>query len=52
MPGEELGGTQRRYREIHTIEPAGRVSITLDWWRDGEWQPFGPGQYAIKRASS
>jgi hypothetical protein len=49
MPGEELGGTRRRYREIHTIESGDRVSITLDWWRDGGWQPFAVGKYAIRR---
>ncbi len=51
MPGEELGGTRRRYREIHTIGEEGRVSVTLDWWRDGRWQPFAIGRYAMKRAS-
>lgn len=47
-PGEELGGLERRYREVYTIE-GDALTATLDWWRDGRWQPFGPGQYALVR---
>lgn len=47
-PGEELGGLERRYREVYTIE-GDALTATLEWWRDGRWQPFGPGQYALVR---
>lgn len=47
-PGEELGGLSRRYREVYTID-GDSLSATLDWWRDGAWQPFGPGGYALVR---
>lgn len=45
-PGEELGGLERRYREVYTIEGEA-LQATLEWWRDGRWQPFGPGKYAL-----
>jgi hypothetical protein len=48
-PGEELGGTSRRYREVYTIA-GDRLDATLEWWREGAWQPFGPGKYALVRA--
>jgi hypothetical protein len=49
MPGEEFGGTRRRYREIYTLTPDGRADAQLDWWHEGRWQPFGPGHYSMKR---
>jgi hypothetical protein len=47
-PGEELGGSVRRYREVYTIE-GDALTATLEWWRDGAWQPFGPGEYSLVR---
>ncbi len=51
MPGEELGGTRRRYREVYTVESRTVLSFTLEWWRDGRWQPFGygVGKYVLTR---
>jgi hypothetical protein len=48
-PGEELGGNRRRYREIYRWVTADSVEARLDWWRDGGWQPYGPGTYAMVR---
>jgi hypothetical protein len=48
-PGEELGGNRRRYREIYRWVTADSVEARLDWWRDGRWQPFGPGRYTMVR---
>lgn len=48
MPAAELGGTSRRFREVYTIE-GDTLAATLDWWRDGAWQPFGPGTYELVR---
>ena len=48
MPGEELGGISRRYRELYAVD-GDRLEATLEWWRDGRWQPFGPGRYALER---
>ncbi|NNM31716.1 MAG: hypothetical protein HKO53_01535 [Gemmatimonadetes bacterium] len=48
MPGEEHGGSRRRYREIYTVEGS-RLHSTLDWWWDGGWKPFGPGEYELVR---
>jgi hypothetical protein len=49
-PAEELGGTRRRFREI--LEPDGPDGLThsLEWWRDGRWQPFNRGRYSLVRA--
>ncbi len=47
-PGESLGGITRRYREVYTVD-GDRLDATLDWWRDGTWQPFGPGRYSLVR---
>jgi hypothetical protein len=49
MPGEELGGSRRRYREVYRRVTADSVAASLDWWRDGAWQPFGAGEYGIVR---
>lgn len=48
-PGEELGGNRRRYREIYRWVTRDSVEARLDWWRDGRWQPFGPGKYTMVR---
>jgi len=52
MPGEEFGGSRRRYREV--IEPAGRDTLrhTLEWWWQGRWQPYARGRYVIRRLGS
>lgn len=49
MPVPELGGQVRRYREIYTFLDPDHLSIQLDIWRDGDWQPFGPGTYELLR---
>jgi len=49
VPGEELGGRVRRYRETYAFVTGDSVTARLDWWRDGRWQPFGPGRYAFIR---
>lgn len=47
-PDEELGGLERRYREVYTID-GDALAATLEWWRDGRWQAFGPGEYSLVR---
>jgi hypothetical protein len=51
MPGEELGGSRRRFREV--LEPAGPDGLehTLEWWLDGRWQPYSRGRYRLTRAA-
>ncbi len=53
-PGEELGGTRRRYREVYTVESRNVLAFTLEWWRDGRWQSFGygPGKYVLTRLNN
>jgi hypothetical protein len=51
-PGEELGGRRRRYREIIEVAGPDRLTHTLEWWRDGRWQPFGRGRYELVRADA
>ncbi len=48
-PGEQLGGSRRRYREVYRWVTPDSVHATLEWWRDGRWQPFGPGTYDVVR---
>lgn len=48
-PGEEFGGTRRRYREVYRRISADSTAATLDWWHNGAWRPFGPGLYGIVR---
>jgi len=48
-PGEELGGRTRLYRERYTFVTPDSVAAQLDWWRGGEWKPFGPGKYSFVR---
>ncbi|MFN0179258.1 MAG: hypothetical protein ACKVZ0_10700 [Gemmatimonadales bacterium] len=48
-PAEELGGRWRRYRETFRMATADSVESRLEWWRDGRWQPFGPGTYTVVR---
>ena len=47
-PGEGLGGLDRTFREVYTIE-GNKLEATLEWWRDGHWQTFGPGEYSLVR---
>lgn len=51
-PGEELGGTRRRFREVYRIVGRDSVEATLDWWLRGEWKPFGPGKYLLLRKAA
>ena len=46
-PGESLGGARRRYREIIDGSRPGRIEFTLDWWLNGQWQPFNRGRYSL-----
>jgi hypothetical protein len=48
-PGEQLGGARRRFREVYRWAGPDTVHATLDWWRAGRWQPFGPGRYTVVR---
>jgi hypothetical protein len=48
-PGEEFGGSRRRYREIYRWVTADSVKVSLDWWHERQWRPFGPGAYAMVR---
>jgi hypothetical protein len=50
-PGEELGGTRRRYREVYSVDDRGAATATLDWWRDGRWAPYALGRHAYKRVA-
>lgn len=42
IPGEALGGSRRRYREVYRFETPDSVTSTLDWFHDGAWRGFGP----------
>lgn len=50
MPGEELGGARRRFREV--LEPTGadRFTHSLEWWHEGRWQRWARGHYELVRA--
>jgi hypothetical protein len=50
-PGEGLGGRTRRYREVYRAVGADSLDATLEWWVRGAWRPFGPGKYALARAT-
>lgn len=51
MPGEELGGSRRRYREVYLPVTPDSMDSTLDWWMDGGWRPYHRGRYAVVRAT-
>lgn len=51
-PGEQFGGSRRRYREVLDGSSPDRLTFTLEWWRNGRWEPFGRGNYALVRAVS
>ena len=48
VPPEEQGGLSRRFREVYAIDGE-RLAATLEWWRDGAWQPFAGGRYELVR---
>ena len=41
IPGEEYGGSRRRYLETVTFVTPDSIDTTLKWWFDGAWRPFG-----------
>jgi hypothetical protein len=50
IPGEELGGSRRRYREVYRMVTPDSIASTLDWFHDGAWRPFGrSGTSGFKR---
>jgi len=40
-PGEQFGGSRRRFRETYRLTAPDEVESTLEWWHDGAWRPFG-----------
>lgn len=50
-PGDELGGRRRRYREVYAVVGTDSLHATLDWWKDGGWQPFRRGEYGLRRVA-
>jgi hypothetical protein len=40
-PGDELGGSRRRYREVYRMMTPDSIASTLHWFHDGAWRPFG-----------
>jgi hypothetical protein len=49
IPVPEMGGQLRRFRETYVLETSDSIKATLEIFRDGAWQPFGPGEYAMVR---
>ena len=49
-PGEELGGSRRRYRDVWATDGPDAVIHTLEWWHEGRWQPYARGTYRLVRA--
>lgn len=41
IPGEQFGGSRRRYLETVTFVTPDSVATSLKWWHDGAWRPFG-----------
>jgi hypothetical protein len=35
MPGEELGGSRRRYRDVWAADGPDAITHTLEWWHEG-----------------
>ena len=52
MPGEELGGSRRRYRDVWAADGPDAITHTLEWWHEGRWQRYGRGDYRLVRAGS
>jgi hypothetical protein len=48
-PGEELGGSRRRFREVWAARGPDVLTHSLEWWRDGRWQPWARGRYSLVR---
>lgn len=48
-PGEELGGSRRRYREVWDGSAPDTLRHTLEWWHEGRWQPWARGEYTLVR---
>lgn len=41
IPGEQFGGSRRRYLETVTFVTADSTTTSLKWWHNGAWRPFG-----------
>jgi hypothetical protein len=41
VPGEDMGGLRRRYRERYRMASPDSITSTLEWFHDGAWRPFG-----------
>jgi hypothetical protein len=52
MPGEELGGSRRRYRDVWAADGPDAITHTLEWWHEGRWQRYGRGDYRLVRVGS
>ena len=52
MPGEELGGSRRQYRDVWAPDGPDAITHTLEWWHEGRWQPYARGTYRLVRAGS
>lgn len=52
MPGEELEGSRRRYRDVWAADGPDAITHTLEWWHEGRWQPYARGSYRLVRAGS
>lgn len=50
MPGEELGGSRRRYRDVWAADGADALTHTLEWWHEGRWQTYARGSYRLVRS--
>ncbi|MCA8977466.1 MAG: alpha/beta hydrolase [Planctomycetes bacterium] len=48
IPGEELGGATRRFRETFRVD-GDLLRATLEWWHEERWQRYGPGRYELCR---
>ena len=51
-PGEELGGSRRRYRDVWAADGPDTIIHTLEWWHEERWQPYARGDYRLVRADS
>jgi hypothetical protein len=49
-PGDHLGGSRRRYREVYRFGAPDSIAATLEWFHGGEWRPFGGfARHSFKR---
>jgi hypothetical protein len=51
-PGEDQGGSRRRYRDVWAADGPNAITHTLEWWHEGRWQPYARGNYRLVRAGS